>query len=70
MSTTDTPSELLERATMHEHLAATTDDGPARKMHLAMAAEYRRKAEQPSDQLGCATTGPMDRIVKMDLRMR
>lgn len=33
------------RAEMHEQLAAATSDEPARKMHLAMAAEYRRKAE-------------------------
>jgi hypothetical protein len=35
-----------ERARMHEALAATTADGPARKMHQAMAEAYRRKAEQ------------------------
>ena len=39
-------SELLGRAEMHEQLAATTHDGPARKMHLAMAAEYRRRAAE------------------------
>jgi len=39
-------SELLERAEMHEQLAATTQDQPARKMHLAMAAEYRRRAAE------------------------
>lgn len=36
--------EFLERARMHERLAAATADGMARKMHQAMAAEYRRKA--------------------------
>jgi hypothetical protein len=35
-----------ERAEMHEQLAAATSDEPARKMHLAMAAEYRRKAAE------------------------
>jgi hypothetical protein len=39
-------SDLLERAAMHEQLAATTHDPPARRMHLAMAAEYRRKAAE------------------------
>lgn len=44
MFSTEGPAEYLERAEMHEQLAAATDDMPARKMHLAMAAEYRRKA--------------------------
>ena len=44
MFDTEGPAEYLERAEMHEQLAAATDDIPARKMHLAMAAEYRRKA--------------------------
>jgi len=34
----------LERADMHEKLADTTSDSLARKMHQAMAAEYRRRA--------------------------
>ncbi len=38
----------IERAVMHEQLAATTADIPARKMHQAMAEAYRRKAE-PAD---------------------
>ncbi|SNS12957.1 hypothetical protein SAMN06295912_101476 [Sphingomonas laterariae] len=46
MLTTKDPTELLERAEMHEQLAAATDDGPARKMHQAMAAEYRRRAAE------------------------
>ena len=33
-----------ERADMHETLAQTTSDPLARKMHQAMAAEYRRRA--------------------------
>jgi hypothetical protein len=39
---------LIERAQMHEQLAANTADLPARKMHQAMAEAYRRKAEQAS----------------------
>lgn len=38
--------EYLERAEMHEQLAATTADDLARKMHQAMAAEYRRRAAE------------------------
>lgn len=41
----------IERAEMHEQLAATTADIPARKMHQAMAAEYRRKAEEANDRM-------------------
>jgi hypothetical protein len=41
----------VERAEMHEQLAATTADGPARKMHLAMAAEYRRKATEANARI-------------------
>lgn len=44
MFNTENAAELLARAEMHEQLAAATDDIPARKMHRAMAAEYRRKA--------------------------
>jgi hypothetical protein len=40
-----------ERADMHEQLAATTADGPARKMHQAMAEAYRRKAEEANARL-------------------
>ena len=46
MFNTDDPSGYIERAEMHEQLAASTDDIPARKMHLSMAAEYRRKAAE------------------------
>jgi hypothetical protein len=55
MFNTDDPSAYIERAEMHEQLAAATDDIPARKIHLAMAAEYRRKARE----LG---TGPIQTI--------
>jgi hypothetical protein len=50
----------IERAEMHEQLAAATADGPARKMHLAMAAEYRRKAEEANARLIQAI--PQDQI--------
>ena len=46
MFNTDDPSAYIERAEMHEQLAASTEDIPARKMHLSMAAEYRRKAAE------------------------
>lgn len=39
----------IERAVMHEQLAANTADVPARKMHQAMAEAYRRKAEEAGD---------------------
>lgn len=41
----------IERAVMHEQLAATTADGPARKMHQAMAEAYRRKAEEANARI-------------------
>lgn len=40
----DSGKDYLERAAMHEQLAAATADDQARKMHQAMAAAYRRKA--------------------------
>src|SRR3546814_16771707 len=48
MIITGDPAVYLERAEMHEKLAAETADLPARKMHLAMAAEYRRQAAEIS----------------------
>jgi hypothetical protein len=44
MMDADGSIDYLERAAMHEQLAANTLDIPARKMHEAMAAEYRRRA--------------------------
>jgi len=67
MFTMDDPGELLERAAMHEQLAATTDDAPARKMHLAMAAEYRRRAEEVAKQSGISIQNPINRIMKMEV---
>lgn len=53
-----TPAECRERARMHDQLAATTDDPSARRMHQAMAAEFRRRAE----------AGPIDGIIKAENR--
>jgi hypothetical protein len=53
MMDADGSIDNLERAAMHEQLAANTSDPPARKMHQAMAAEYRRRA--------AATDGGMSR---------
>ncbi|MEJ5977360.1 hypothetical protein WG901_11985 [Novosphingobium sp. PS1R-30] len=41
----------IERAEMHEQLAAATSDEPARKMHQAMAEAYRRKAGEAKARL-------------------
>ena len=41
----------IERAEMHEQLAATTADVQARKMHQSMAEAYRRKAEEANGRL-------------------
>lgn len=49
MMDADTSIDNLERAAMHEQLAANTSDIPARKMHEAMAAEYRRRAAADGD---------------------
>jgi hypothetical protein len=46
MLSTETLADCLAHAEMHEQLAAGTDDIPARKIHLAMAAAYRRKATE------------------------
>ncbi len=46
MLSTENPTEYLARAEMHEQLAVATDDIPARKMHVAMAGTYRRKAAE------------------------
>jgi len=39
-------SDYRERAEMHEELAGSTADKLAERMHLAMAAEFRRRAEE------------------------
>lgn len=38
--------DYSNRAEMHEQLAYSTGDLPARRMHLAMAAEFRRRAKE------------------------
>lgn len=62
MLNTDDPAIYLERAEMHEQLAAGTDDIPARKMHQAMAAEYRRKAAEAG---GISIEPRMDNIMRL-----
>lgn len=71
MFDTDDQATYLERAEMHEQLAAATGDVPARKMHQAMAAEYRRKAENVD--LGAAQiarSSQADRMMKLDAALR
>ena len=51
MFPTDAPQDYRARADMHEQLAAATEDLPARKMHLAMAAAYRRKAGEQGEAM-------------------
>ena len=49
MTNTDSPADCLERARMHDRLANATEDGQARTMHQAMAAEFRRRAANVMD---------------------
>lgn len=51
MMDADSSIDYLERAAMHEQLAANTSDVPARKMHEAMAAEYRRRAAEAGGEM-------------------
>ena len=46
MTHSDDRDHCLERARMHERLASTTGDAAARQMHQAMAAEFRRRADE------------------------
>lgn len=58
----DSDSEAyVERAVMHEQLAAATADEQARKMHESMADAYRRKAEQAGERTPHAPF-PADRM--------
>lgn len=50
MTHSDNRSDCLERALMHERLAASTNDPAARQMHQAMATEFRRRAGQAGDE--------------------
>jgi hypothetical protein len=63
------PEECLERAEMHEQLAAATDDVLARKMHQAMAAEYRRKATEEAP-VSIVTPSSADPILKISVDVR
>jgi predicted transcriptional regulator len=59
MTRVDNPADCLERAKMHDQLAAATDDAPARLMHQAMAAEFRRRAaELRTMDMPPPTSGP------------
>ncbi|HEX7753293.1 MAG TPA: hypothetical protein VF440_12945 [Novosphingobium sp.] len=49
MTHSDSPSDCLDRARMHDRLASSTDDPAARQMHQAMAAEFRRRAGLSAD---------------------
>lgn len=60
------PEECLERAEMHEQLAAATEDVLARKMHQAMAAEYRRRAMEDGP-LSIVTPSSTDPILKISV---
>jgi hypothetical protein len=52
---------------MHEQLAAATDDIPARKIHLAMASEYRRKArELGAGPVQTISPAPPGHMLKLD----
>ncbi|AMK25409.1 hypothetical protein HHL26_17970 [Sphingobium sp. TB-6] len=54
-----TSEECLDRARMHEQLAATTADASARMMHQAMAAEFRRRAEMAVDGVRQVASRPI-----------
>lgn len=69
MFNANTPEECLERAEMHEQLAAATDDVLARKMHQAMAAEYRRRATEDGP-FAIATPSSTDPILKISVDIR
>jgi hypothetical protein len=67
MFNADDPSAYIERAEMHEQLAAATDDIPARKIHLAMASEYRRKArELGAGLVQTISPAPPGHMLKLD----
>lgn len=50
MTHSDNRSDCLERARMHDRLAQSTNDTAARQMHQAMAAEFKRRAEQSGNE--------------------
>ncbi|HEY0958718.1 MAG TPA: hypothetical protein VGE05_05520 [Novosphingobium sp.] len=53
----DKAAAYRQRAEMHEQLAAATSDEPARKMHQAMAAAYRRKADEAAVDVVMSQSG-------------
>ena len=64
MTHADNTADCLERARMHDRLASTTEDGPARMMHQAMAAEFRRRAaELGSNTIPPPAQGPILEMV-------
>ncbi|MEP7350417.1 MAG: hypothetical protein ABI668_10785 [Sphingorhabdus sp.] len=64
MTNADSPADCLERARMHDRLASATEDGPARTMHQAMAAEFRRRAaEQGASSIPPSADGPILEMV-------
>jgi hypothetical protein len=60
MFSTDDQAYYLERAEMHDKLADATNDLPARKIHQAMAAEYRRKAKALGSGAGEASASSLE----------
>lgn len=66
MFNTSDPEIYLERARMHEELADATDDVPARKIHQAMAAEYRRKAKEITADSYQPAPSTNPQILKLD----
>ena len=61
MTDSEHRSHSLERARMHDQLAASTNDTAARQIHQAMAAEYRRRAGEvgSADLIQQPKSGPM-----------
>jgi hypothetical protein len=70
MFSTDDQAYYLERAEMHEKLAEATNDLPARKVHQAMAAEYRRKAKALDIGADQAAPSSHDSALKLDAAIR
>lgn len=62
MTQAESVAELLDRARMHEQLATATDDKAARTMHQAMAAEYRRRANDGAVIIQTAPPTPNPRL--------
>lgn len=69
MFNTNSQTEYLQRAEMHDKLAAATADPLARKMHLAMAAEYRRRAAE-CDPISIVPSSDTDPVLKLNVAVR